>query len=267
MINQLLLPDAWNSETVSIVIVGAGGTGSQMADQIASMQKTLMAIDHPGFEVRLFDGDEVSASNVGRQRFTQSDIGLNKAIILCHRINAFYSLDWVPVPRAATMSDLASADLIITCVDKAGFRAEVGKKRQKDGQVQIWCDTGNAESSAQVVLGHRGDAPDGQLRVPNVFDLYPELANMQSEDKQAPSCSAEEAIQRQAWPINRLVAIAASDLLWTLFRKGRITHHGAQIQLDPLSVVPMPIDPDVWAFYGYTKPAESRKVVTKRRAA
>lgn len=263
----MLLPDAWNNETVSIVIVGAGGTGSQMADQLASLQKTLMALNHPGFTVKLFDGDEVSHSNVGRQRFTHSDIGLNKAIILCHRINAFYSLDWQAVNRSATVTDLDQADLIITCVDKAIFRADVGKKKLKGDQVQIWLDMGNSESVGQSICGHRGEAPNGQLRVPNVFDLYPELANMKAEDKQTPSCSAEEAIQRQAWPINRIVAMAGADLLWTLFRKGRLNHHGAQISLDPMTVTPMPIDPAAWAFYGYSNPVELKKASKKSRAA
>lgn len=70
----LPLPDNWIDRPVSIFLVGAGGTGSQLADALGSLQATLMALGHPGFNVAVFDPDTVSESvslsvrNIKRKR-------------------------------------------------------------------------------------------------------------------------------------------------------------------------------------------------------
>lgn len=254
MSDHFSLPSRWADSPVRITLVGAGGTGSQIADQLASLQATLIRLGHPGFQVTIYDPDRVSASNVGRQRYCDADVGHAKALLLCHRINQFYGLTWQARPTRFEVPDphaYFSTDLIITAVDKAIFRAELGAAFAGVTLDTLWLDLGNGASDGQVICGHLG-TPRCSARLPNVFDLFPELATMHAADNEAPSCSAEEAIQRQAWPINRLAALTAAELLWTLFRNGRITTHGAFFRLAPMTVSPLPIDPATWAFYGYT---------------
>lgn len=260
------IPPNWLGDRVTIHLVGAGGTGSQVADQLASMQTTLMLLGHPGFSVQVFDYDAVSPSNVGRQRFTASDIGLAKSTVLVHRINLFYGLNWTAMTSAYSPG-CHSPHLLITCVDKAKFRADVGARMKGSG---LWIDFGNGATDAQVIIGRFRPTTYEPTReawdvLPNVYDLYPDLASMSVADNEQPSCSAEEAIQRQAWPTNRAVAIAGMEILWNLFRHGKITHHGAFLTGNPLTVSPLAVDPATWSFLGYELPAYARpKSVAKR---
>jgi len=259
MTDALYVPEHWPLDVIRIDLIGAGGTGSQVADQLASLETTLRALGHPGFDVVLHDGDAVSRSNIGRQRFTSHDISLNKATILVHRINAFYGLEWkaspknVPSKMRYELGSVSRDGLIITCVDKAAFRAQIGKTFARIKSEALWLDLGNGDREAQCVIGHVG-RPEGQPKVPNIFDLYPDLGHMASADDEAPSCSAEEALQRQPWPINRVVAIAAMELLWDLMRKGSIGVHGQFMTLSPMRTSPLPVGVDHWAMFGYRQP-------------
>lgn len=252
--HSFLLPAHWADRPVRIALIGAGGSGSQIADQLASLETTLRKLGHCGFNVSVFDGDVVSDSSVGRQRFTQSDVGAHKSMLIVHRVNAFYGLAWRAIPqhyRIDKTQRYLNFDLVITAVDLAGFRAELGRTYRNEPTGALWLDLGNGEDSGQVVLGHLGCAVGAVLRLPNVFDLYPELASMEALDREAPSCSTEEAIRRQSWPINRLAALTATELLWSLLRHGRIETHGAFFRLAPMTIQPLVIDPQAWSFLGY----------------
>lgn len=269
--NTFHLPSHWANDPIKVLLVGAGGTGSQIADQLASMQATLMQLGHPGLDVSFADGDTVSRFNLGRQRFTSSDIGLNKAAVLTHRINLFYQLNWTAIPEKINPSShRASYDLLITCTDSAKFRAAIAKRFKSVRTSALWLDCGNADKNGQVVLGHLGTPPSAQFsgaaltRLPNIVDLYPELAtHTQDYDADAlPSCSTEQALSRQDFPINRVAAITATDLLWSLLRHARITTQGAHFQSNPLSIHPIHIDPEAWAFYGYKAKVASKSKKT-----
>jgi PRTRC genetic system ThiF family protein len=244
------LPERWADQRVRIAVIGAGGTGSQFLDQLASLEATLTRLGHPGFDVSVYDGDQVSASNIGRQRFSAGDVGLNKANILVHRINLFYGLDWTAHAKHVDPASPPWADLIVTCVDKALFRAQLGEASADRFSSGLWLDFGNGSDRGNVVLGHLGRGCGEGVRLPNVLDLYPELSRMEAADAEQPSCSTEEAIRRQAWPVNRMAAMLGAELLWTLFREGRIETHGAFYSLAPMRVQPLQIDPEAWAFMG-----------------
>lgn len=263
--NVLHLPQAFaGDEPIETVVIGAGGTGSHLLDALAALHATLRQLGHAGFAVRVMDGDQVSVFNIGRQRFTAGDVGLQKATIMVHRLNAFYGTNWTAEPRnaRADAEDLATCDLVITCVDKAQFRAQVGRygARHNRHRETLWLDTGNDAAGGQCVMGHLCAAPEGTLRIPNVFDLYPELSKMQAVDADAPSCSTEDALRKQALPVNRAAALIAMEMLYNLIRQGRLEYHGVRFWLDPLRTAPMRIDPVEWAFYGYapTHPQEPK---------
>lgn len=74
---------------VTVFVIGAGGTGSQVATNLARMSIALQALGHPGLHVTVFDPDTVTEANIGRQLFSESELGLNKAVALVTRINRF----------------------------------------------------------------------------------------------------------------------------------------------------------------------------------
>lgn len=63
--NYLLSPH----HPVSVIVIGAGGTGSQVITSLARMDRALQALGHPGLYVTVYDPDAVSESNIGRQLF------------------------------------------------------------------------------------------------------------------------------------------------------------------------------------------------------
>lgn len=249
MADKFFLPGALLDRVVNVALVGLGGTGSEMLDSLARIHCALVALGHPGFKVAVIDGDTVSPSNVGRQRFSPHDVGLNKASVLVHRYNLFYGLAWDAVPRFLDNSlPLRGFDVLVTCVDKASVRVALAKRGAREMLPSaLWLDCGNGAHDGQVVLGHFSHALG--FRLPNVFDLYPELVAV--ADDAEPSCSFAEAIAQQDLFVNRWTANAAGQLLWSLFRAGFIVHHGFRLDLKSGSVLPLPIGEKVWAFMGY----------------
>ena len=75
---------------VTVNVIGAGGTGSQVVTSLARMDTALRKLGHPGLFVRVYDPDTVGESNIGRQLFSEADLGLNKAQCLVTRINRFF---------------------------------------------------------------------------------------------------------------------------------------------------------------------------------
>lgn len=263
MTRTFTTPEHWLRDRVNVALVGAGGTGSQLADQLASLDATLRRLDHPGLRVVVFDGDRVSPSNLGRSRFAAPDVGLHKSTVLVHRLRAFYGSEFIDVPAHFGRDDLLRSriawDLVITATDSAAFRVKLAKWGASLTR-PLWIDLGNRASDGQVVIGHLGSkVPD---RLPHVVDLY--RAELSGEagrqaDEELPSCGTAEAIARQEWPVNRAAASIAADMIWQLFRAGRITHHAAHFKTSPLQVVPMAIDPATWAFFGYEATPNRRR--------
>ena len=98
--NYLLTP----YPPVTVFIIGAGGTGSQVITNLARMDTALQASGHPGLHVTLFDPDTVTQANIGRQLFSETELGMNKAIAAVTRINRFFGVaavnDSVPAKRS-----------------------------------------------------------------------------------------------------------------------------------------------------------------------
>ena len=265
--DQFPVPSDWLDHRISIALLGAGGTGSEMLDALARLHGAITALGHPGgFKVHVFDPAAVSETNVLRQRFWHQDVGQNKALVQVQRLNVMLGLDWEAYPLEPDPTDLAEVDLVISCVDKASVRTKLaemfyqatlehyGELEDEPGHWPLWLDTGNDADTAQVVLGDLNEEITAYRtinghRLPHVLDLYPEVASM--EDNDAPSCSAAESLSSQQWGINRLTADVAANLLWQLLRHGAIDHHGAHIALSPITVSAMPIDPMYWQAMGY----------------
>lgn len=251
---QLTIPHQWLGREINIALVGCGGTGSEMLDELYRIHSLLTALEGPGIHVTAFDPDEVSRANIGRQRFWPCDVGFPKAEVLINRVNSFGGVNWSFVNYAFDIHcNRTRFDILITCVDTPSVRANIGTAAAPDSdygisssQNALWLDCGNDASTGNVILGHVGK-PNGQMRVPNVFDLYPVLAEM--EDGHEPSCSTAAALAKQDYGINRSVAREAANLLWQFLRHGALDHHGSYIDIKRGTVVPLRIDPALWSTF------------------
>ncbi len=243
-------PHHWLDQKIDIIVVGAGGTGSNLIDALSQLHHGLIAVGHHGINVQVFDDDTVDIPNIGRQRFTMADVGNNKAITLVNRYNLAYGLNWTAHPIRFEGEVMAEAcpDLLITCVDTARTRVDIAQTLcvSRDDDDLMWLDFGNGKSEGQVICGGLNDHAD---RLPNVFDLYPELEDMEEDNE--PSCSLAEAIRKQDLFINRTIVDAGINILWQLLRRGSIDHHGVFINQQTSEVTPLKVNPDVWRFMGY----------------
>ena len=115
---------------VTVNLIGAGGTGSQVLTCLARLDTALRGLGHPGLFVTLYDPDTVTEANIGRQLFGPSDLGQNKAQCLVTRINNFFGNDWkaqadiYPAVLKDTRRDNL-ANITITCTDNIKSRIDL----------------------------------------------------------------------------------------------------------------------------------------------
>jgi PRTRC genetic system ThiF family protein len=246
------------SKRVHINLAGAGGTGSQMLTGLARLDAAIRALGHPGLDVAVFDPDEVSVANLGRQLFAPADVGCNKAEVLVTRINGWFGTKWNAVPAKfygdnGTFS--AGPMICVSCVDTAGARVGIGKRLTARKHL-YWLDLGNRQADGQVVLGvpaQNAEHSAFEFRLPTVLELFPEIArNAKRLDRDnGPSCSLAQALERQELFVNQSVCTPALQLLWQIFRYGRLTWHGAFVNLTTGRMNPIPVDPQAWRRMGH----------------
>lgn len=237
-------------DAITIDLIGIGGTGSQVAMGIARINYALIDSGRAGLQVRLFDPDSVSCSNIGRQLFTEAEIGFNKAIAITSRINRVFGTNW---EGYNTKWNNSKANITISCVDSVTERWKIHNKiiRRKKiidtnsesfkNRRYYWIDTGNDYNFGQIILGTCGVfkqvSNKSVKKLPNIFDLYPDFNKEEREDK--PSCSLAVALQKQDLFINGIIAQYTCNLLWKLLTKDYINHHGIYINLDTLKTNPI----------------------------
>ena len=243
---------------VTVFVIGAGGTGSQVATNLARMSIALQALGHPGLHVTVFDPDTVTEANIGRQLFSESELGLNKAVALRNpyqpSFSAFHGKQKGNAIRQVT-SDSVLANIIITCTDttrsRTGLWRFLKKHRERsydDEKSPIyWMDFGNAQTTGQVLIGNvKSKIPQPSsteyLPIPKMNVITEEVPYSTIREKDSgPSCSLTEALQKQDLFINSMLAQIGCDVLWRMLREGRTFYRGAYLNLDTLRVNPIPV--------------------------
>lgn len=235
---------------VTIMLIGCGGTGSQVLTSLARINQTLIALGHPGIHVTAVDDDVVTEANIGRQLFSESDLGLNKATVLISRINRFFGTGWIDIPTR--YDNISLCNIIITCVDNIDTRVLLSKYlKDIKGKFYYpymkplyWLDFGNTADSGQVVLGTVSEVKQPKSKkfkvvteLPLVTDMF-DFSTIDEKDS-GPSCSLAEAIDKQDLFINSTLAQLGCNLLWKMFREGMISYSGLFLNLRTMKVNPI----------------------------
>ena len=247
---------------VDIALIGAGGTGSQVLSGLARMNQALKALGGSGLHVRVFDGDSVSASNVGRQLFSPADIGKNKAIVLVTRLNMFFGTSWEAYAFNVSKGLRLPGGIMISAVDDVEARYLV-RDIGKNSGIVYWVDTGNTAATGQVVLG-TFDKVDQPVKscpsyLPHVLDLYRGIMEEESQKHyQGPSCSLQESLTRQDLFVNQWMATCALEVIWRMFRYGQVKVHGAFVNLNTMTVRALPVSPPSGNRWGGNRQKEER---------
>ncbi len=248
--NALKLMLVWPRNSVQLVMVGCGGTGSWLAPAVVRVARLLHDSRGTEVDVTFVDPDVVEEKNIYRQNFCSAEIGKNKAQALAER----YGFAWgVNVRYAAGrysehLVGGAGVSIIIGCVDKTSARREISKT--STGWPLYWLDCGNEKNSGQVVLGglrlnqEKPFSLEGFCGwLPPVQKVHPELVasvisdqeisnqenleigeqalSEQEEKMQEISCQAEPHIScaemairsSQGLSINQRMAVEAADYL------------------------------------------------------
>lgn len=250
------VPDYFLNPThpLTINLIGVGGTGSHLLTKLAQVNYALKELDHPGFNVRAFDGDEVTSANVGRQSFFPGDIGYNKASVLIERINRGFGTSWDAVPvmfDKELKSDQHQANITITCVDSGPARVAIseilksysGRYYPDFQQVYYWLDLGNDKDYGQVVLGTVGEIKQPKKglanQLPTIVNIFPKIGK--NKKQSTPSCSVRESLMRQDLCMNSMMAEWGKKLIWSLTSEIRMEHQGVYVNLKTMNSNPIPI--------------------------
>ncbi len=254
--NELLQP----TNPVTVNLIGAGGTGSQVLTALARMNHALVALNHAGLSVRVFDDDTIEPANLGRQLYTTAELGMFKADALVNRINRFFGTNWKAVTEKYDKQHFTkenhTATITVTCVDSVAARFEIAdilkESTNSIGYMRsrplYWMDFGNSRQTGQVVLSTIGTIKQPSSKkfrtissLPFVTTEFKELLLSSEIKDPTPSCSLAEALNSQDLFINSSLANLGASLLWQMFREGILFNRGFFLNLKDFRSQPLPI--------------------------
>jgi len=239
---DFIKPKKWlidPNEKINLIVIGCGGTGSQVLQGLARMNYALENLNHQGFHVTAFDSDIVTRANMGRQLFAESDLDHNKAAALISKINRYYGYDWEFRAENFVMNHLSEyrKAIIFTCVDVVQIRHQISGHLKNfihysHGFDYYWMDFGNDKNSGQVVLGQYGIL---EKNTPYLKGIE-HYGIAEKDDPETPSCSLAEALQKQDLMINTMVANTGLTMLWQAFSKLKFDYNASFINLKTMQI-------------------------------
>lgn len=186
----------------SIVVIGAGGTGSYFLKEISRFIAGRKDIE----SLSIFDGDTVEEKNLSRQAFTAEDIGRNKASVMAEVLNEAFGLKWRAYPRYLTKpSEIKEAvgtgscygretiPVIVSCVDNHGARL-VLEKAFASFETAAYFDSANEFSTGEVVFAYRENK---RLVGPPRSYFFPDMREGDIRNREEISCEELNRVEPQ----------------------------------------------------------------------
>ena len=248
---------------LSITLIGCGGTGSFLAEQICRLTLGL------NLQLTLVDPDTVEQHNLLRQNFVPEELGKNKAEALALRLSRHYgrAITIIPHPFQEVPHQETHAQIMISCVDNPAARQAIANRNWSQNRC-TWLDLGNDNHYGQLLVGNTNDTPDLKdqektLRylerhlekqpvdqpTPIRFLPLPALQQPQlvsaSYHQARPAiadhdCATAIMLQEQSPVINQVMATMAANTIYQLLL-GRCTIMAEYIDLETHRLNPIPI--------------------------
>ena len=239
-------------EPVTVTLVGAGGTGSQVLSYLARLNLSLLAMGHPGIYVNVYDDKTVTEANVARQLFFPGEIGTNKAVTLVQRINRLFGFRWLGIPeKFGNRPNQNTDNIIIGCVDDMKARKMIldifkgGRSVYNETQMIYYIDAGNTKNSGQVLVQSKNiKQPKSNHHtihtLPNIEEEFgKQIWDIKSDNQ--PSCSIAAALAKQDLYINAIMAVNVSAFVWKILHEHILTIRGVYINLETMTTNPIPV--------------------------
>ena len=230
---------------VNITLLGAGGTGGHAAPHL---YRLLRSLGRPA-RLTVCDGDLVEEKNLARQNFIAQDLGRNKARVLAERYAGALGMETCYVPEYVEceerLAELVRPEktspgreaektlsLLIGCVDNNRSRRMChGVFTASDSLVYV--DSGNGESTGQVVCGIR---QGGKTVFPPVGELYPDVLEETDRFPSELSCAEAAVSAPQSIAANVLAAAAITSFAYGILVLGKLETGSASFSAASLNM-------------------------------
>ena len=240
-------------DTFNIILVGCGGTGGYIAETTARMAWDLKQTGK-NLNAIFVDHDSVEEKNIGRQRFTRAELGLNKAVCLANRYNLAFGLNISAVERPfhadlinkLSLRLLPHNSLIIGAVDNAEARQQIANAiEEKNGR--LWAlDAGNALHNGNVYIGNITQMSQLNLNddmklasgFPSPYIQNPALLKSEKKKKRKKeSCAVLIQRREQSLVINQQMGSLLARYLecWLLERKLEFMHTAVSLEIPSMN--------------------------------
>ena len=235
---------------VKIVMLGAGGTGGNIAPHLYRLLHTL---ERPVRYI-ICDGDVVEAKNLVRQNFIPADLGENKAKVLAERYSTVFGLETEYLPSFVESEDQLKR-LLVPDVWRTGYyrsteirelvillgAVDNNKSRQLCHRVfyqmkeLIYIDAGNGEHTGQVVCGIR--RADRTYYKP-IGDIFPDVLEDTDKFPTELSCAEAAVSAPQSIAANITAATAVVNIVYNILALGNTTVRQATFSTLTVNVRP-----------------------------
>lgn len=247
------------TDAFRILQIGVGGTGSFLADALASLavharQKGVQV------DVTLVDPDRVESKNVGRQQwgFSEAAQGVSKAHSRALRLNAAYGLDITAWPQTFTKEmgrnwyepsrpyGRSTTNIIIGCVDNTDARQEIAQTIAACNGNLWGIDCGNALWNGQVLVGNTTQVAAIQFDrlglctgLPSPYLQEPDLLKSEPQPMEAAvSCADLTLREEQSLLVNRFTAAIAAQYCANIILRRELTQMATYFNLEPTVMTP-----------------------------
>lgn len=301
---KLTLPVDYQS--VEFWLVGAGGTGSFMAMNLA----------RPAFELNqrgkktsivIVDPDRVETNNIPRSNFCFAEVGMNKAETLAGRIASAWGIEVGFVKEGFTPALLQGKNndwtlqtsssqkltVLVGCVDNHLARGEMheavkiyNEPRYGNAVPRLWwIDGGNGRDTGQILIGNRLDAqaicesarsspilsllPAPSLQHPELLRGEVTKPKVQSNQSAGDNITCAERIRlgEQSLNVNQRVAVEMSQVLSELLLTNTLKRFATYFDLESGASRSVYSTPEAIRAAANYQPEQNSKHRSKTKAA
>ncbi len=242
----------FHQQISEVVLVGLGGTGSQVARTLCRVVYDLRRRGHHTPSIKFVDPDIVEMKNVARQMYLEHDVNTLKSVTLSRRFNLAMGLNIVAYPELFNAEKHCGryGTLVVGCVDNYFARIALS---QVHG---IWLECGNELTAGSICLGNTSHKEEVQrciksgqyTQLPNAALLFPQLLEPDPtpELKIIPAASCAELTQNgeQALLVNDMVGIVAGEYVYKLLNRLPIYSFLTYVDTESLSMRSISITPE-----------------------
>ncbi|HEV8158019.1 MAG TPA: ThiF family adenylyltransferase [Pyrinomonadaceae bacterium] len=264
---KLVLP--LDYQTVQFWLVGAGGTGSFMAMNLARLAFELKTLGKKA-NIVIVDPDRVEEGNIPRSNFCFAEIGMNKAETLAGRVSRAWGIEVGFVKEGFRPGLLQSKNddwnvqssnsnkltILVGCVDNHLARQEIhealkfhNEQRYDSSSPRLWwIDGGNGRDTGQVLIGNRFNGkeickaarnspilsllPAPSLQHPELLREGERKVRRSPQTNNAITCAERIRLGEQSLNVNQRVAVEISEMLTALLLTNSLKRFASYFDLE-----------------------------------